>query len=56
MLLKLGHMEDIVNVFEPAPEVRSVGCLPYMLHHPESSHKPSSELPSVFQMKGIRGE
>ena len=56
MLFKLGDMEDIVNILEPAPEVQSVGCLPYALHHPERSYKPSSELPSTCQMKGLRRE
>ena len=56
MPLKLGHMEDIVNALEPSPEVQSVGSLPYALHHPERSYKPSSELPSAIQMKSLRGE
>ena len=56
MLLKLGYMEDIVKVLEPAPEVQFIGCLPYALHYPERSHKPSSELPRACQMKGLRGK
>ena len=27
------------------PEVQSIGCLPYALHHPERSHIPRFELP-----------
>ena len=42
MLFKLGDMEDIVNILEHAPEVQSVGCLPYVLHHPERSYKPKT--------------
>ena len=53
MLLKLGHKEHIVNVLEPTPEVQSIGCLPYVLDHPEKSHQPSSELPSACQIKGL---
>ena len=56
MLFKLGHVEDIVDILEPTPEVQSVGCLPYALHHPERSYKPSSELPSACQIKGLRRE
>ena len=53
--LKLRYMEDIVYILEPAPEVQSIGCLSYALQHPEGSHKPSFELPSACQMKGLRG-
>ena len=44
MLLKLGDIEDIVNILEPAPEVQSIGCLSYALQHPEWSHKPKPKL------------
>ena len=53
MLFKLGDIEDIVNILEPAPEVQSIGCLPYALHHPERFQKPSFKLPSACQMKGL---
>ena len=56
MLFKLGHMEDIMDILESTPEVQSVGCLPYALHHPERSYKPTSELPSASHMKSLRGE
>ena len=56
MLLRIGHMEDFVNLLEPAPEVKSISYLPYALHHPEWSHKPSSELPSACYTNGLRGE
>ena len=49
MLLKLGHMKDIVDLLEPALKVKSVSSLSYALHYPERSHKPSSELPSSLQ-------
>ena len=54
--LKLGHMEDIVNAFEPSPELQSIDRLPYELHHHERSYKPSFELPSACQMKSLRRE
>ena len=40
-------MKDIVDLLEPALEVKSVSSLSYALHYPERSHKPSSELPST---------
>ena len=54
--LQLRHVEDIVDLVEPASEVKSIGCLPYALYYPEQSHKSSSELPSTCRMKGLRGE
>ena len=56
MLLQLGHMEDIVNLLEPASEVNPICYLPYALHHPERSHKSSSELPNTCKVEGLRGE
>ena len=56
MLLQLRHMEDIMDLLEPALEVKSIGRLPYALQHPEWSHKPNSELPSACKVKGLRGE
>ena len=56
MLLKLGDMEDIVNILVPAPEVESIGCLSYVLQHPEGSHIPNSKLLNACQMKGLRRE
>ena len=56
VFLQLRHVEDIVDLVEPAPEVKSIGYLPYELHYPERSHKPSSELPSICTMKGFRRE
>ena len=56
MPLQLRHMEDIVDVFEPALDVKSIGCLSYTLQHPEWSHKSSSELPSTSKAKGFREE
>ena len=54
MLFKLGAIEDIVYILEPAPEIQSLGCLPYALCHPERSYNPSSELPNTCQMKDLR--
>ena len=31
MIFELGYMEDIVNSFEPAHEVQSIGFLSYAL-------------------------
>ena len=56
MVLQLRYMEDIVDLLKPALKVKSVGCLTYALQNPEWSHKPSSELPSAFKVKGFRGE
>ena len=56
MLPQLGLMEDIAYLLEPAPEVKPICCLPYALHYPEWSHKPSSELPNAFTVKDLRGE
>ena len=56
MLLQLRHMEDIVDLLEPALEVKSVCSLSYALHYPERSHKPSSELPSACKIEGLRRE
>ena len=56
VFLELGHMEDIVDLLEPALEVKSIGHLSYMLHYPEWSHKPNSELLSTCKMEGLRGE
>ena len=56
MLLQLGHMEDIVNLLEPALEVKSIGHLFYVLHHPQWSHKPRSEFPSTCKVEVLRGE
>ena len=56
MLLELGHMEDIVDLLEPALEVKSIGHLSHVFHYPEWSHKPSSGLPSICKVEGFRGE
>ena len=37
MLLKLAHMKDIVDLLEPALEVKSVSSLSYAIHYPERS-------------------
>ena len=56
MLFQLRHMEDIMDLLEPTLEVKSVGSLAYVLHYPERSHKPSSELPSACKMEGLQKE
>ena len=48
-------MKDIVDLLEPAPEVKSIGCLPYALQYPERSYKSSSEIPSTYKVKGLQG-
>ena len=35
VLLELGHMEEVVDLLEPALEVKSIGRLFYALYHPE---------------------
>ena len=35
MLLQLRYMEDVVDLLEPALEVKSIGRLAYALYHPE---------------------
>ena len=52
---KLGYMEDIMDICESPPEIQSVGYLPYTLHHPKRSNKPSPKLPSTCQVKCLRG-
>ena len=56
MLLQLRHMEDIVDLLEPALEVKSGCSLSYTLHYPAGSHKPSSKLPSAYKMESLRRE
>ena len=53
MLLKLGYMIDIVDLFEPALKVKSVSSLSYGLYYPERSHKPRSELPSTCKIESL---
>ena len=54
--MKLGDVEDIVNIFESPPEIQSVGSLPHSLQHPERSNKPRPKLPSPSQVKCFRRE
>ena len=56
MLLQLRYIEDIVDLPEPAIEVKSVCSLSYVLHYPERSYKPGSELPSACRMESLRRE
>ena len=52
--MKLGDVEDIVNIFESPPEIQSVGSLPHSLPYPERSNKPRLKLPSPSQVKCIQ--
>ena len=53
MLLQLGHIEDMVDLLEPALEVKSV-CRPsYVLYCPEWSHIPYPELLRTYKMEGL---
>ena len=51
MLVKIGNVEDIANIFESPPEIQPVGCLPNTPQHLERSNKPSPKLPSSSQVK-----
>ena len=53
ILLQLRHMEDIVDLLEPALEVKPVSSLSYALHYFEGSQKPSSKLPSTCKMESL---
>ena len=52
----MGYIKDIVDLLEPDLEVKFVSSLSYMLHYPERSHKPSSELPSTCEIESFRRE
>ena len=54
--MKLGDVEDIVNIFESPPEIQPVGSLPSTLQQPERSNKPRPKIPSPSQVKGLRRE
>ena len=56
MLVKLGNMEDIMNIFESPPEIQPVGSLPNTLQHPERTYKPSPKFSSPNQVKFLRRE
>ena len=54
--MKLGDVEDIVNILESPSEIQPVGSLPNMLQHPKRSYKPRPKLPSPSQVKCLRRE
>ena len=56
VLLQLGHIEDIVDLLEPALEVKPICCSSYEFHYPEWSHISCPELPSTCKMEGLRGQ
>ena len=56
MFSKLGYVEDLVDILESPPEIQSVGCLPYTIHHPKRSYKPGSKLPSTCQVNCLQAE
>ena len=55
VLLQLGHMEDIIDLLEPALEVKPICCSSYALYYPEWSHIPRPKLPRTCKMEGLRG-
>ena len=54
VLLKLGHMKDIVDLLEPTLEVKPICCSFYALHYPEWSHIPRPKLPITCKVEGLR--
>ena len=56
MLLQLGHIEDIVDLLEPALEVKSVCHLSYALHDPEWAHISPLKLLRTCKMEGLGRE
>ena len=56
MLLQLGHMEDIMDLLEPAREVKSICHPSYAFCYPEWSQKPRSELLKTCKIKFLRGQ
>ena len=54
--MKLGDVEDIVNIFESPPEIQPVSSLPNTFQYPEMTYKPSPKLPSPSQVKCLRRE
>ena len=56
VLVKLGNIKDIVNIFESPPEIQPVSSLPNMFQHPKRTYKPSPKLPSASQVKCLRRE
>ena len=49
-------MEDVVDLLEPALEVKSVCYLSYALHDPEWAHISRPKLPKTCKMEGLRRE
>ena len=56
MVLQLGHIEDVVDLLEPALGVKSVCHLSYMLYDPEWAHTSRPKLPRTCIMEGLRRE
>ena len=56
VLLQLGHIEDIVDLLEPALEVKPICYSSYALYYPEQSHISRSKLPSTCKMEGLVGQ
>ena len=54
LLLQLRHIEDLVDLLEPALEVKSVCRLSYVLYHPEWSPKPCPKLPNTYKMESLQ--
>ena len=48
-----GHMEDILDLFKPTLEVKSI-CYPsYEFHYPEWSYIPCSKFPGTCKVEGL---
>ena len=56
VILQLVYMEDIVDLLEPALEVKLICRSSYALLYPEWSHIPRSKLPSTYEVEGLRGQ
>ena len=56
MFAQLGDVEDIMDIFESPPKIKSISCLPESLHYPERFNKSSPKLLSTCQVKCLRRE
>ena len=54
--MKIGDVEDILNIFESPPEIQPIGSLSSSLQHPKRSNQPSPKLPTHSQVKCLRRE
>ena len=56
VLLHIGYIKEIVDLIEPALEVKPICCSSYAHYYPEWSHIPRSKLPNTCKMEGLRGQ